>query len=119
MSEQIVLRVSDIIGSPLGISAEDGQKVFDKIEALLKRGQHITISFERVTMLISLFLNASIGQLYGSFTEENIRELVKVDGLAEDDLEMLKRVVDNAKKYYANSKEYDAAWDLEGEEDEK
>lgn len=119
MSDRINLRVADIIGSPLCISAEDGQKVFDKMESLLKSGQQITISFERVTMLISLFLNVAIGQLYGSFTEEQVRALVKVDGLAEDDLEMLKRVVDNAKKYYANASNFDEAWESEGEEDEK
>lgn len=119
MSNRIVIKVADLIGSPIGISAEDGQKVFDKVAPLLKSGKQVTISFDRLTMLISLFLNVAIGQLYGSFSEEEVRSLVQVDGLSDDDLELLKRVVDNAKKYYANPKGYDAAWQVEGDEDEQ
>ena len=119
MSERINLRVADIIGSPVCISAEDGQKVFDKMVPLLRAGKKITLSFEKVDMLISLFFNVAIGQLYDTFSEEDIRASVEVRGLDSDDLEMLKRVVDNAKKYYSNPKGYDAAWDLEGDEDEK
>jgi hypothetical protein len=104
MNKQITIRVADIINSPLCISAEDGQRVFDKIVPLLKAGIYITISFERVTTLISLFLSVAIGQLYGLFAEERIHDQIKVDGLNYDDLEMLKKVVDNAKIYYANKK---------------
>ncbi|NQU64738.1 MAG: STAS-like domain-containing protein [SAR324 cluster bacterium] len=110
MSDQIKIKVADLIGSPLCISAEDGQKIFDKVENLFKDGKHVTISFENVTMLISLFLNVAIGQLYGSFGEESIRAQLKVEGLSADDMELLKRVVDNAKKYYSNKKSYDDAW---------
>ena len=113
MDNRITIRIADLIGGQLCISAEDGQKVFDKVEPLLKNNKQVTISFDRVSMLISLFLNVAIGQLYGEFKEEEIRSLVQVEGLAEDDLELLKRVVDNAKKYYANSKAYDSAWKAE------
>jgi len=107
--------VPDLIGTPLCISAEDGQKVFEKVELLLKQGKPVTISFDRMTMLISLFLNVAIGQLYGSFSEEEVRSLIQVEGLSRDDMELLKRVVDNAKKYYANPKDYDSAWQDEGD----
>jgi len=110
MDNRIVIRVADLIGSPLCISADDGQKVFEKVESLLNNGKQVTISFDRVTMLISLFLNVAIGQLYGTFKEEEVRALLQVEGLSSDDLELLKRVVDNAKKYYANKKSYDDAW---------
>lgn len=110
MSNKIKLKVADLIGSPLCISEEDGQKVYRKIEQLLRAGKHVTISFENVTMLISLFLNVAIGQLYGSFSEDTVRTQLKVEGLSSDDMELLKRVVDNAKKYYSNRKSYDEAW---------
>ncbi len=110
MKNQIKIKVADLIGSPLCISAEDGQKVFEKIEKLVNAGKKVTISFENVTMLISLFLNVAIGQLYGSCSEDAIRTQLKVEGLSSDDMELLKRVVDNAKKYYSNPKSYDNAW---------
>ncbi len=118
MSESIKIKVTDLIGSPLCISAEDGQKIFAKVENLLKEGKHVIISFENVTMLISLFLNVAIGQLYGSLSEESIRAQLKVEGLSSDDMELLKRVVDNAKKYYSNKNSYDDAW-LEEEDNEE
>lgn len=82
MSDQIKIKVADLIGSPLCISAEDGQKVFGKVEQLVKDGKQVTISFENVTMLIPLFLNVAIGQFYGSFSEEAIRAHLKVEGLS-------------------------------------
>lgn len=119
MNNRITIRVVDLIGSPLCISAEDGQKVFDKVLPLLKDGKPITISFDHVGMVISLFLNVAIGQLYGSFSEDEVKALVRVEGLSGDDMELLKRVVDNAKKYYSNPKGYDAAWQEVGDEDEQ
>lgn len=119
MNSRITIRVVDLIGSQLCISAEDGQKVFEKVLPLLKSGKPLTISFDHVSMVISLFLNVAIGQLYGSFNEDQVRALVKVEGLSGDDMELLKRVVDNAKKYYLNPKGYDAAWQEEGDEDEQ
>jgi len=118
MSKSIKIKVTDLIGSPLCISAEDGQKIFDKVAKLLKDGSQVTISFENVTMLISLFLNVAIGQLYGSFSEEDIRSQLKVEGLSSDDMELLKRVVDNAKRYYSNKESYDDAW-LEEDDNEE
>ena len=116
MNDKITLRVADIIGSDLCISAEDGQKIFEILLPLLKEKKHVTLSFKRITMLISLFLNVSIGQLYGTLTEEQIRAQLKVEDLDDDDLDLLKQVVKNAKNYYNNRKEYDAAWEEENDE---
>lgn len=119
MKDRIKVKVSELIGSQLCISSEDGQKVFETVRSLLKSGKEVTISFDNVSMLVSLFLNVAIGQLYEPFSEENIRSMVQVEGLSKDDMELLKRVVDNAKKYYANPKGYDTAWQDEEEEDEQ
>ncbi|NLN94209.1 MAG: STAS-like domain-containing protein [Candidatus Hydrogenedens sp.] len=118
MTQEITIKVADLIGSPLCIATEDGDKVFEILKSLLQEGQSVVISFEKVTMVISLFLNVAIGQLYGSFNEEEIRAKVQVEGLSGDDMELLKQVVDNAKRYYANLSSYDAAWRDVGEGDE-
>lgn len=118
MNKQIKIKVADLIGSPLCIYVDDGQKLFYKIEQFVKAVEYVTISFENVTMLIPLFLNVAIGQLYGTFSEEVIRAQLKIEGLSPDDMELLKLVVDNAKKYYSNKKYYDDAW-LEEEDSEE
>jgi hypothetical protein len=110
MKNPIIVRVFDVVGGPLGVSAEDGQRVHDKIAPLLREGTKVELSFEQVETLISAFLNAAIGQLYGEFPEERIRELLSVRNMEADDVDVLKRVVENAKAYFKAPKKFDQAW---------
>lgn len=110
MSKEVIVRVFDIVGGPLCVSAEDGQRVHDKIVPLLREGTKVVLSFEQVETLISAFLNAAVGQLYGEFPEDRIRELLSVRDMDADDLATLKRVIDNAKKYFSNPKAFDESW---------
>jgi len=119
MTESIVVRVFDIVGSPLCVSADDGQRLYEKIAPQLRDGRKVELSFARVDTLISAFLNAAIGQLYGEFSEQNIRELLSVRDLEADDLDVLKRVVDNAKAYFKDPDKFDQAWKEEIGDDEE
>ena len=110
MNNEIIVRVRDVVGSPLLVSADDGQLVHDKIAPLLREGRKVVVSFAQVETLISAFLNAAIGQLYGEFKEARIRKLLTVQDMAQEDLALLKRVVDNAKAYFKNRAAYDQAW---------
>lgn len=110
METPVIVRIFDIVGGPLCVSADDGQRVHDKIVPLLRGGRKVVLSFEQVETLISAFLNAAIGQLYGEFPEERIRELISVRDMDEEDQAVLKRVVDNAKTYFKAPKEFDQAW---------
>jgi len=119
MPKEITVRVFDIVGSSLAVSADDGQTVHDKFAPLLREGRHVVLSFDGIRTLISAFLNAAVGQLYGEFSEERIRELLSVTDMAQEDLALLKRVVDNAKRYFANRPAFDEAWKEEiGDEEE-
>ncbi len=110
MKEQLTVRVTDIIGSSLCVSADDGQLVFEKIAPLMRDGRKINLSFEGAETIISSFLNAAVGQLYDEFSEENVRTQLTVSDMAQEDLQILKRVVENAKKYFAQKNNYDRAW---------
>ncbi len=117
MSNPIIVRVFDIVGGPLCVSADDGQRVYDKIAPLLRDGQRVDLSFEQVETLISAFLNAAIGQLYGEFTEDRIRELLAVRDMDPDDLPVLKRVVENAKAYFRDPERFKQATGKEDSDD--
>lgn len=110
MKTPVTVRIFDIVGGPLCVSTDDGQRVHDKIVPLLRDGTPVVLSFEQIETLIPAFLNAAIGQLYGEFPEERIRELVSVRDMDEEDQAVLKRVVGNAKTYFKASKEIDQAW---------
>jgi len=100
MNDSLDLSIYEIVGSPLCVASEDGQKVYDRIESVLREGRTVTASFRNVTSLTSAFLNAAIGQLYGSFSEDEIRAKLRVQDMEPDDRALLKRVVDTAKEYF-------------------
>ncbi len=118
MHNTITISITDILGCDLCISSEDGQRIFETIAPLIDEGKQVILSFKGVSMLISLFLNTAVGQLYGKFSDLEVRNQLDVEGLAADDLELLQGVVDNAKRYYSNPQEYDKAWALEGDDEE-
>ena len=107
MPEDIRISMFEVVGGPLCVASSDGQKIYDRLAAALKADRHVVISFNKVTTLTAAFLNAAIGQLYGTFSEEKIRSLLKVGNVESDDLALLKRVVDNAKRYFKDPQKFD------------
>lgn len=114
MTQEIPVRIFDIVGGPLCTSSDDGQLVHDRIAPLLRDGKRVSLSFAQIDTVISAFLNAAIGQLYGEFKENEIRERLAIRGMAPEDLVLLKRVVENAKAYFKDPKRFTQAV---GEED--
>jgi len=117
MSNINTIRIFDIVGG-LCVSSDDGQLVHDKIAELLRKKYKVIISFKDVDTLISAFLNAAIGQLYDEFSEEDIREYLSVENMNPEDMALLKRVIDNAKIYFKNRKQFDEAWKIEVNDEE-
>jgi hypothetical protein len=109
--KRITLRILDIVGSPIWVSTDDGQKVFNKIKEAFNAGHAVEVSFANGETMITAFLNAAIGQLYsGEFTEEFLKGHLEFAEIGDDDRAMLERAIVNAKRYFANQKDYDQAW---------
>ena len=53
------------------------------------------------------FLNAAIGQLYGTLTEKQIRSHLRVEDIEPQDAVLLKRVVETAKSYFQDRHRFD------------
>lgn len=106
MKKNITLFLFEIVGSPLCVASDDGQKVFDRIVIALREKRIVTLSFLNVTSLTSAFLNAAIGQLYGSFSEEEVRSQLRVRDMQPDDRLLLKRVVETAKQYFQDPQRF-------------
>ena len=117
MSEPVIIRVFDVVGSPLCVSSADGQLVYDKLAPLVRDGRKVALSFAQVQTLISAFLNTAIGQLYGEFTEERVRELLSVRDMLPEDVALLKRVVENAKAYFRDPERFKQVTGQEGDHD--
>jgi len=119
MIQPITVRVFDIVGGSLCVSTDDGQRLHDKIAPLLQAGTPVVLSFDRVDTIISAFLNAAVGQLYGKLPDEHVDDLLTATHLLADDAEIWQHVIDNAKVYFRNPKEFDRAWREELGNDEE
>ena len=106
MSTAVTISIFEVVGSSLCVASGDGQKVYDRIAAVLKQDRRVSLSFRNVSTLTSAFLNTAIGQLYGTFTEDQIRTLLKVEDMEADDVALLKRVVDTAKRYFQDPERF-------------
>ena len=109
MCADLAISVFEVVGSSLCVASGDGQKVYDRLAAALREGHNVALSFHNVTTLTSAFLNAAIGQLYGTFNEEQIRALLKVQDMQPEDLALLKRVVETAKQYFKDPHKFEQA----------
>jgi len=109
MQKELTISIFEVISSPLCVASSDGQKVYDRLAAALREGHSTILSFHNVSTLTSAFLNAAIGQLYGHFSEEQIRASLKVADMEPDDLALLKRVVETAKQYFKDPQKFNQA----------
>lgn len=120
MAERVKLKIFDIVGGPVWVSTDDGQKVFEKITAAFQAHRAVDLSFANGENLITAFLNAAIGQLYGErYDEAFLKEHLAFSDISADDQVMLDRAVQNAKRYFANPQGYDQAWQGVVDEDEE
>ena len=104
VSDEKTIEISlyGVVGSPLCVASDDGQKVYKRLVAALGRSLPVSLSFRNISVLTPTFLNTAVGQLYGKFDETAIRELLKVKDIKPDDAALLKRVVSNARLYFQN-----------------
>ena len=108
MVDSIEIRVYEVVGDKLCVASEDGQKVYERITAAFNEGRKVQLSFQNVESLTSAFLNAAVGQLYGEYDENEIKNLLLPPKYLEsEDLALLKRVVDTAKEYFKDTGRFD------------
>jgi hypothetical protein len=92
--------ITSIIGDVYGVVAEDGQEVYELIVKAFKDKKKVNLSFRNIKILTTDFLSTAVGQLYKDFSEEYIRENLKVSETFDLGKIALKRVVETAKLYY-------------------
>lgn len=99
----MTISVKDIIGSDSATIRDQGLAIYELAKKELADAKEVEISFDGISIVISSFLNASVGKLYGDFAYDFVDENLNVTGLDNDDMELLEiTVIPNAKEYYSN-----------------
>ncbi len=94
------IRVKDIIGTSYASATEHGDLLFQKVDSYFKSDEEITLDFDEIDIIVSTFLNASIGQLYGFYSSDFIKNHLKVKNMSNDDLNVLRKVIERAREYF-------------------
>lgn len=101
-----IVNVRDVIDKNIAMSTEDGQKLFEVLYAILKSKEKVQLSFANIDILISHFLNESIGGLYEKFDNWDILDkAIECVNMEKDDLDLLiEKVIPTAKVHYKDVK---------------
>lgn len=104
--------IARIVGGGVCVSASDGQKVYEIIQKAVAGGDRVILSFSGITRMTTAFLNAAVGQLYGEFSEEVIRQRLGAPIDFEPwHLARLKLVVERAKIYFKDEERFLKAYE--------
>ncbi|MBI2303013.1 MAG: STAS-like domain-containing protein [Armatimonadetes bacterium] len=102
--------VAQLARTPYCVAAEDGDKVHEAVAAAIRAGVQVEFSFEGVEDLTSVFLNAAVGRLWGEYDDSFLRtQLLPPVAATPRQLALLKRIVERAKRYFADRATYEAA----------
>jgi hypothetical protein len=99
-----ILKIVDVCGSHC-VGVEEGTSLFEQVKAGLESGDGVRLDFSRVLTITSSFLSASVGKLYGMFDPSDLNGRLKWTGLDEEDEQLMKLVIRNAKEHFAKSDE--------------
>lgn len=94
------IHVASLVGED-AITPDDGQAVYDWIAPALRRGEQVDLDFDGVNVFASQFFNAAIGQLLRDFPPDELNRLLTVSHLKPPGEDVLRRVIENSKRYYS------------------
>lgn len=97
--KEITLSIKEIVGSK-AIENSEGENIRVLISNQIKLGNNVVVDFKGVTSILSLFLNPAIGDLYGEFSEEQVKKQLRIENFPPEYIETFKRVVERAKEFY-------------------
>ncbi|WP_440955060.1 STAS-like domain-containing protein [Methanosarcina sp. Mfa9] len=119
MGGTIKIRAIEAAGGNCCVALGDGQNIYARISEAFLENRKVELSFAEAGDLTPAFLNAAVGQLYGSFSEEFIRSNLVFTDIGPDDEIILRRVLERAKCYFENADHYrKAVREVMGGEDE-
>lgn len=104
------IKVKELVGEN-AMTLDDGEAIYARIHDPLTHGETVELDFEGVQVFASPFFNAGIGRLLGELTTDTLNALLKFDHLSDFGTRVLRRVIENAKDYYAAPAEQQRAID--------
>lgn len=96
------IKIKTIIDSTRAISSEDAVELFKVLDATLESKNKLVIDFSEIELLLSVFLNVSIGQLYSKYDFDFLDKSISYEHIDPDDKITLEKVISRAKQYFSD-----------------
>lgn len=109
MNAETVIKIYEIVGSEFCVASDDGHRVYNEIKFALGKGRNTVLTFKNITHLTSSFLDAAVGQLYGIYSQDELRKRMRWVDIEPDDESLLERVIDTAIRYFKDPDRFKAA----------
>ena len=95
------INVKGLVGEN-AMTLDDGDVIYARIHDPLTQGETVELDFDGVQVFASPFFNAGIGRLLGGeLTADALNARLKFYHLSDFGARVLRRVIENAKDYYA------------------
>lgn len=101
------LNIREIISRETAVSSDDGEIVYENIIKCIEGDQVAELDFSNISILTTAFLNSAIGQLYNTYSSEQLNNCLKLKNVADEDRILFKKVIERAKEYFANKKGFE------------
>ncbi|MHB8165285.1 MAG: STAS-like domain-containing protein [Sulfuricella sp.] len=104
------IAVKELVGEN-AMTLDDGEAVYRQIHDPLTRGETVELDFDGVEIFASPFFNAGIGRLLADLQPDILNTRLIFQHMSALGDGVLRRVIANAKEYYAASPEHRQAID--------
>ncbi len=95
----MLIKVSDVVGQ-FCINKEQGQKIYNLIYPTLKVGKRTEVSFEKVLIVLPVFLNFAFKDLLRDIEGKDLKRSLVVTNLSDAASELYQSVMENDLIYY-------------------
>jgi hypothetical protein len=106
-SEVKELRIKELISRDTAVSSDDGEIIYMAIVECIEEGHIAELDFSEISILTTAFLNSAIGQLYNTYSSEQLNNSLKLKNVADEDRILFKKVIERAKEYFANKRGFE------------
>lgn len=98
-----IIKVRDFLNNPMAVSTDKAELIFNEGRNAIERGENVEFNFEDIKLVITAFLNISIGKLYGlNIDYTKIDKCLNYTNTSPAVQNMIETVVSNSKKFYSN-----------------
>ena len=104
--DNIIVKVNDYVSCNKGVTPDEGQPIYDRLMGIFKDGNRAVLDFSGVEIATTGFLNVFIGNLYRTYTSDDLKGMLELENVSPSTAFRIKKVTDNAKSFYRDEEKY-------------